>query len=166
MQVEIREEGELRGCVVRPIRVSLGDGDAVVEVQDELHAEEGKEEADSVFYSSGLLDGGGGVFELGDVVVEGYDGAGEVEGGVDGVADVVAEGVVFWGGGNGDSIALGEVGRVELLLLGGISGLFERSSGGITNLYWASTSAVETPVVVQVKADQSQHCEIEQNLPS
>ncbi len=63
-------------------------------MEDKLHTEEGEKETDSVFYGSGALDGGGGVFELGDVVVEGYYWAGKVEGGVDGVANVVAEGVV------------------------------------------------------------------------
>ena len=58
---------------------------------------------------------------LGDVVVECQDGAGEVEGRVEGVGEVVAEGEVGWFGGDGDAIALGEIGRVELFLLDVIS---------------------------------------------
>ncbi|KFY26099.1 hypothetical protein V493_04265 [Pseudogymnoascus sp. VKM F-4281 (FW-2241)] len=57
VKVEERHDGELLGAVVRPGGVGFGDGDAVVEVQDELHAEEGEEEADAVFDGAGGLDG-------------------------------------------------------------------------------------------------------------
>lgn len=58
---------------------------------------------------------------MGDVVVEGYDGAGEVEGCVDGVGNVVAEGEMLGCCGDGDAVSLGEVGGVELFLLMSIS---------------------------------------------
>ena len=58
---------------------------------------------------------------LSDVVVEGEDGAGEVEGRVDGVGEVGAEGEGVGRGGEGNAVAFGERGGVELFLLGDIS---------------------------------------------
>lgn len=52
-----------------------------------------------------------------DVVVEGYDGADEIEGSVDGIGEVVAEVVVSCRGGGANTIVFGEVGGVELFLL-------------------------------------------------
>lgn len=117
VEVEERHDGELLGAVVRPDGVGFGDGDAVVEVQDEFHAEEGEEEADAVFEGARGLDRGGAVFALRDVVVVGDDGADEIERGVDGVGEVVAEVIVSCGGGGADAIVFGEVGGVELFLL-------------------------------------------------
>lgn len=51
------------------------------------------------------------------VVVESYNGANEVEGGVDGVGEVVAEAVISRGGGGADTVVFREVGGVELFLL-------------------------------------------------
>lgn len=86
-------------------------------MQDELHAEEGEEEADAVFEGARGLDGWRAVFALRYVVVEGYDGTDEVEGGVDGIGKVVAEVVVSCGSGGADAIVFREVGGVELFLL-------------------------------------------------
>jgi hypothetical protein len=47
-------------------------------VKEEFHGEEAEQEADAVFYCSGSLDACGWVFELGHVVVEGYDWTREV----------------------------------------------------------------------------------------
>jgi hypothetical protein len=58
---------------------------------------------------------------LGDEVVEGDDGAREVERRVDGVGEVVAEVEVVSRGGGGDAVALREVGGVELFLLASVS---------------------------------------------
>ena len=117
VEVEERHDRELLGTVVRPDGIGFGDGDAVVEVQDEFHAEEGEEEADAVFEGARGLDRRGPVFALRDVVVVGDDRADEVERGVDGVGEVVAEVVVFCRGGGADAIVFGEVGGVELFLL-------------------------------------------------
>lgn len=57
MQVEEGHDGELLSAVVRPDGVGLGDGNTVVKVQDELHAEEGEEEADTIFDGAGGLNG-------------------------------------------------------------------------------------------------------------
>lgn len=57
------------------------------------------------------------MFLLRDVVVEGQDWAGEVEGGVEDVGEVVAEIEVFWFWWCVDSLALGEVGRIDVFLL-------------------------------------------------
>lgn len=57
VQIEVAEEGELDWGVVGPVGVGFGDCDAVVEVQDYFHAEEGKEESDAVFESAFALDG-------------------------------------------------------------------------------------------------------------
>ena len=59
--------------------------------------------------------------QLRDVVVEGEDGAGEVEGRVESVGEVGAEGVDGGFGGDRDAITFGKGGRVELFLLGGVS---------------------------------------------
>jgi hypothetical protein len=59
---------------------------------------------------------------LGDVVVEGEDGAGEVEGRVEGVGEVVGEGEVGWGRRGVDAFALGEAGGVDIFLLERVSG--------------------------------------------
>jgi hypothetical protein len=58
---------------------------------------------------------------LGDVVVECEDRAGKVERCVEGVGDVVAEGIVVSLGGGADTVAFGEVGRIKLFLLGRLS---------------------------------------------
>lgn len=52
-----------------------------------------------------------------DVVVKGDDWANEIERGVDGVSEVVAEVVVSCGGRGADAIIFREVGGVELFLL-------------------------------------------------
>lgn len=85
MHAEVGQEAQLDGSVVGPVGVAFGYGDAVVEVQNKLHGQEAEEEADGILGSAGPLDGRRGVFALRDVVVEGDDGAGEIEGGVDGV---------------------------------------------------------------------------------
>lgn len=103
---------------------------------------------------------------MGDVVVEGYDGTCEVERSVDSVCDVVSEIVVFGIRWSRDSVSLGEVGGVELLLLGCISMEISFNWFSRTDLDWTSTSPVQTPIIIQVEADQSQHSEIEQNFPS
>jgi len=122
VEIEVTHETELLRCVVRPVRVALGNGNAVVEVQHQFHAEECEEEADSIFGGSRTFDGRGGVLRLRDVVVEGEDWTGEVERGVNGVGEVVAEVVVCSCGGSTDTVVFGEVGRVELFLLRTISG--------------------------------------------
>lgn len=86
---------------------------------------------------------------LGDVVVKGEDGAGEVKGRVQGVGEVVAEGVVGGFGGDGDAVALGEVGRVELFLLWLVSNLLAVQLVQETiYLDRAAATMVQTPIVV------------------
>ena len=99
VEVEVGEHGELEGRVRAPVRVGFGDGDGVDEVQDELHGEEGEQEADAVEEGALGGDGAEGVAELGYIVVEGDDGAGDVERGVEGVGEVVTECIVGRSGG-------------------------------------------------------------------
>jgi hypothetical protein len=61
---------------------------------------------------------------LGDVVVEGEDWAGEVEGCVEDVGDVVAEAEVVGAGRGVDSLALGVAGGIDVLLLKRVSFCF------------------------------------------
>jgi hypothetical protein len=63
----------------------------------------------------------GPVAELGHVVVEGYDGAGEIERRVQSVGEVIPKGVVRGFGGDGDAVALGEIRGIELFVVGVIS---------------------------------------------
>ncbi|KAJ8112196.1 hypothetical protein OPT61_g5387 [Boeremia exigua] len=121
----------------------------VLEVEEAQHAELGgghDDEADGVQGGAAAGDTVGAVAGLGDVVVEGEDGAGEVEGRVHGVGEVVAEGEVVGLGGDGDAVALGEVGGVELLLLDVISLM-----GGLG---------------VEVEADQTEDREVEEDVPA
>lgn len=97
------------GGVVGPIWVSFRDCDAVVEMEDEFHCEEGEQESNSVFDCAPGFYALGWVSELGDVVVEGEDWAGDVEGGVDGVCEVVAEIVVVCVCGDGDTISFRQI---------------------------------------------------------
>lgn len=94
-------------------------------MEDQLHGQENEEEAQGVFPGAGGLDGRWAVTGLGNVVVEGEDWACEVERSIDCVAYEVAEGEVRGVGGDGDAVSFGEVGGVELLLLGGISRFME-----------------------------------------
>ena len=75
-----------------PVRLRLGDRDGVEVVQAEFHGEEAEGEAQGVGGDARPGEGGEGVSGLGDVVVEVYDGADEVEGGVEGVGEVVCVG--------------------------------------------------------------------------
>ena len=69
---------------------------------------------------------------LENVVVEGEDGPDEVEGRVEDVGEVVAEGVVVGVvGAEGDAVAFGVGGRGEVFLLEWISGL------RLCELFWA-----------------------------
>lgn len=167
MKVEEGHDGQLLGAVVRPDRVGFGDGDAVVEVQDELHAEEGKEETDAVFDGARGLNRRGAVFALRNIVVVGYDGADKVKRGVDGIGEVIAEVVVSCRGGGADAIVFREVGGVELFLLELISMRLKTSVIVlITYLKRAACSVIQTPVVINIEAHKSQDCEVEQDCPS
>lgn len=106
VQVEVGQEGDLRGRVRAPFRPRLGDGAHVVVVQDQLHREEGEREAQGVLERARPRERGRLVALLGDVVVKGNDGPREVERGVDGVGEVVAEAVVLGRGRDGDAITL------------------------------------------------------------
>ena len=59
-------------------------------MEDELHTEEGEEESQAVEECAGAGYGWRCVAQLGNVVVEGQDGPGEIEGGVEHVGEVVA----------------------------------------------------------------------------
>ena len=76
------------------------------------------------------VDGGELIALLGDVVVEGEDWAGEVEGGVEDVGDVVAEAEVLGVGRGVDSLALGVVGGIDVFLLKCVSFVSECRGGG------------------------------------
>jgi len=80
MEVEIAQHAELEGRIGFPIGLGLENSDGVDIVEDKFHGEETDEEADAVEGGAGAGDASGGVFNLGHVVVEGEDGAGEVEG--------------------------------------------------------------------------------------
>lgn len=116
MEVEIAQHAELEGGIGLPIGLGFEDSDGVDVVEDQLHGEETDEEADAVEGGAGAGDAPWGILYLGDVVVEGEDGAGEVEGRVEDVSEVVAEGVVLVVGGGCDAVAFGEGGEVELFL--------------------------------------------------
>ena len=113
MQVEVAEHTQFEGRVGRPVGVGFTDCDDVDCVQEEFHAEKGKQEADGVEGGSAGCDAGEGVGRLGDVVVEGEDWAGEVQGWVEDVGEICAErGEVGCWGGNGYAIAFREGGGV------------------------------------------------------
>ena len=112
VQLEEGQQGNLRGRVRGPVRPRVGDGVGVVEVQHELHGEEHEKAPDAVLDGARELNAGGLVPALRDVVVKGQDRAGQVEGRIDRVGKVVAEGVGAFGRGGADSVAFGEVGRV------------------------------------------------------
>lgn len=67
---------------------------------------------------------------LGDIVVEGEDWAGEVEGGVEDVGDVVAEAEVLGAGRGVDALALGVVDGIDIFLLKCVSVVSCCSDGG------------------------------------
>lgn len=92
-------------------------GADIIDVQNNLHGQEYKKEADGITNRPRLLNAGGSVLGLADVIIECKDRSREVEWGVSGVCDVVPEGVVFGAGRYGYSIALRQVCRVQLLLL-------------------------------------------------
>ena len=98
-------------------------------MQHGFHGEEGDQEADAVEGGSGTGDAFGGIAGLGDVIVEGEDGAREVERGVESVGKVVAEAVLVRFGGYVDSISFRQGGGVQLLLLDNVSSRFTRFSG-------------------------------------
>jgi hypothetical protein len=75
-------------------------------------------------------DGGELIALLGDVVVEGEDWAGKVEGGVEDVGDVVAEAEVLRAGRGVNSFTLGVVGGIDVLLLKCVSFVSGHSDGG------------------------------------
>jgi hypothetical protein len=76
------------------------------------------------------VDGGELIALLGDVVVKGEDWASEVEGGIEDVGDVVAEAEVLGTGRGVDSLALGVVGGIDVLLLKCVSFVSCGSDGG------------------------------------
>ena len=117
MQVEVAEHAELEGGVLRPVRVGFGDCDCVEVMEDEFHGQKTDQEAEGVEEDPLAVDGGELVALLGDVIVEGEDWAGEVEGGVEDVGDVVAEAEVLGVGRGVDSLALGVVGGIDVFLL-------------------------------------------------
>lgn len=100
-----------------------------------------------------------------DVVVEGYYGAGEVERGVGRVGEVVAEGEVGAAGWDADAVALGEVGRVELFLLGlGLAVVV--GMGGMAYFEGRAGRRVERPVVIQVETYEAEDGEVEEDFPA
>ncbi len=95
MEIEIGEEGKLCRGVIRPIRVPFRDRDAVVEVEQKFYGEKTEKEADPVFDCARSFDTCWRVFDLRDVVVEGYDWACEIQGSIDCVGEVVSKRIVF-----------------------------------------------------------------------
>ena len=73
VEVEVREKRELGGAIVRPVGVAFRDSHTIVEVEEELHCEETKDESDTVLDGARSLDTGRWVLHLRDVVVERYD---------------------------------------------------------------------------------------------
>jgi hypothetical protein len=124
VQVEVAEHAELEGRVRVPVGGGGADGDRVDVVEHEFHAEEHQQESDGVEGGARAGEGWGSVRVLGDVVVEGQDGPGQVEGRVERVGEVGGKAEVGIGRrGEGDAVTFGEGGRVELFLLGSISRL-------------------------------------------
>lgn len=80
MEVEVTEHAELEGGVGVPGGGGGADGDGVDVVEEDFHAKEEEEEANCVEEGAVGGQGGRGVAGLGNVVVEGEDWAGEVEG--------------------------------------------------------------------------------------
>lgn len=78
VEVEVAEHAELESGISSPIRLGFEDSDGVDIVEDKFHGEKTDEEADAVEGGAGVGDAFRGIFDLGDVVVEGEDWAGEV----------------------------------------------------------------------------------------
>jgi hypothetical protein len=121
MEVEVREENELRGKIGRPVWRGFRNCHTVVEMKNKLHTKKDEEETNAIFHSSRSLDCWRGIFELTDEVVKGYDGPRKIERGVYSVRKVVTEIVVFMGGRSPNAVIIAKVRRVELLLLMDIS---------------------------------------------
>lgn len=121
LEIEESEHAELCGCVLRPVRLGVEDGNHVHVVDHEFHRQKDDDEAYSVHCCALRSDAVWAVALLRSPVVEGEDGTGEVERRVHGVSEIVAEGEVLGFRRDGHAVALGEVGGVELFLLEVIS---------------------------------------------
>lgn len=105
VEVEEGQHAQLAGAVHGPIRGCFGDCHGVDVVQDELHAEKSEEEPEAVKKSSGTGYGWSCVSLLGDVVVEGENGAGEIQRSVEHIGDVIPGVECGWFSGDIDAVS-------------------------------------------------------------
>ena len=120
-EVEEAQHTKLRGCVLRPVRFSVEDGDHVHVMDHDFHGKQYNNEANGVHGSAFSGDAMRAVPLLRDPIVERHDRTSEVQWRVHCIGKVVAKGEVLWLSRNSDTIALGEVRGIELLLLDVIS---------------------------------------------
>lgn len=136
MEVEVRKHAELKWGVCTPVRTCLADSDCVEVVQADFHGEKTDDETNGIESGATLRDRRRGIVELVNVVVEGQNRAGQVQGRVQSVGEVVAEVVQPRRRGESHTVTFREVGRIKLFLLYFISISCEehRGSRGILSL--------------------------------
>lgn len=134
-------------------------------MEDQFHSQEAYAEADGVRYDSLAGRRGKWVAALADVVVEVDNWSCEIERRIEHVGEIIAESEVRNVSSDVDTIAFGEVCKVQVFLLARINSRSIDIMSNRTYLDRTVRPSVQRPYIVKIEGDESEHCNIEQDLP-